>query len=357
MRPWLSVTGTRCTRCGPPSYLKRGQTPSPCTTNVTSLKPPRSLTRRPTASRRFQPVAAGVGQVHLEQVAGEEVGLLAALGAADLDDHVAPVVRVGRHQQLGAARRRRPPSAAVGVGQLGLEQRPLVAGRPRRAARGRRRRRPRAAAPAARRVDDGVELRGSGWSTRAQLGRVGGDAPGRRGAPRGRRAPAPWRRGGQGRRRRSDMAAVEATGASARSCRFLSCIDSSFLYRSCASTQSHTSAFQEETRCSSAPVPDRSSGRSTAAFDRAFDQLTSSLFAPPARRTPVVDAAWDDGVLRADRRPARHARATPSRVASPAARSRIDVDDRASCTWSAALRLGAAARPRAGDGHATSTAA
>ena len=43
MRPWLSVTGTRCTRCGPPSYLKRGHASSPWTENVTSLTPPRSL--------------------------------------------------------------------------------------------------------------------------------------------------------------------------------------------------------------------------------------------------------------------------------------------------------------------------
>ncbi len=43
MRPWLSVTGTRCTRCGPPSNLKRGQASVPWTENVTSLYPPRSL--------------------------------------------------------------------------------------------------------------------------------------------------------------------------------------------------------------------------------------------------------------------------------------------------------------------------
>ena len=28
-RPWLSVTGTRCTRWGPPSWCMRDQTPSP----------------------------------------------------------------------------------------------------------------------------------------------------------------------------------------------------------------------------------------------------------------------------------------------------------------------------------------
>ena len=44
---------------------------------------------------------AGVALVHLEEVAGEEVGLLAALGAADLDDDVAVVVGVlGQQQEL-----------------------------------------------------------------------------------------------------------------------------------------------------------------------------------------------------------------------------------------------------------------
>ncbi len=42
-RPWLSVTGTRCTRCGPPSNLKCCQASSPRTTNVTWLIPPSSL--------------------------------------------------------------------------------------------------------------------------------------------------------------------------------------------------------------------------------------------------------------------------------------------------------------------------
>ena len=43
IRPWDSVTGTRWTRCTPPSYFSRDQTPSPgaCrpdfTATVTSL--------------------------------------------------------------------------------------------------------------------------------------------------------------------------------------------------------------------------------------------------------------------------------------------------------------------------------
>ena len=36
MRPWLSVTGTRCTRCGPPSWCSRGHTPSPRNRKVMS---------------------------------------------------------------------------------------------------------------------------------------------------------------------------------------------------------------------------------------------------------------------------------------------------------------------------------
>ncbi len=37
--------------------------------------------------------------VHVEEVAGEQVGLFSALGPTDFNDHVAAVVRVGRQQQ------------------------------------------------------------------------------------------------------------------------------------------------------------------------------------------------------------------------------------------------------------------
>ena len=43
--------------------------------------------------------ALGVAGVHLEQVLGEEVGLLAPLGAPDLHDHVLVVVGVAGQQQ------------------------------------------------------------------------------------------------------------------------------------------------------------------------------------------------------------------------------------------------------------------
>jgi hypothetical protein len=42
MRPWLSVTGTRCTRWGPASCLSRLHTPLPLIRNVASLNPPMS---------------------------------------------------------------------------------------------------------------------------------------------------------------------------------------------------------------------------------------------------------------------------------------------------------------------------
>ena len=40
IRPWLSVTGTRCTRCTPRSNLKRLKTSLPTIMAITSLKPP-----------------------------------------------------------------------------------------------------------------------------------------------------------------------------------------------------------------------------------------------------------------------------------------------------------------------------
>ena len=48
----------------------------------------------------LEAVALGVVLVHPVEVAGPEVRLLAALGALDLDDHVATLVRVARQQQL-----------------------------------------------------------------------------------------------------------------------------------------------------------------------------------------------------------------------------------------------------------------
>ena len=84
--------------------------------------------------------ALGVAEVHVEEVAGEEVGLLAALGAADLDDDVAAVVGIlGKQQRLelfldGEDRARWRPRAHAGA-------RHALRARPPRAARWRWRRR------------------------------------------------------------------------------------------------------------------------------------------------------------------------------------------------------------------------
>ncbi len=40
MRPWVSVAGTRCTRCTPDSHLKTEYAPSPAISKLTSLRPP-----------------------------------------------------------------------------------------------------------------------------------------------------------------------------------------------------------------------------------------------------------------------------------------------------------------------------
>ncbi len=61
----------------------------------------------------LQAVALGEALVHAEEIAGPEVGLLAALGALDLDDHVATLVRVAWQEQfadLVGERRRRSVS-------------------------------------------------------------------------------------------------------------------------------------------------------------------------------------------------------------------------------------------------------
>ena len=100
---------------------------------MTSLSPPRSLGSDDSVST-FRPWRAGVRLVHLEEVAGEQVGLLTALGPADLDDHVAPGVGIGRHQQRPQLRLYGLQGVAGG-GQLGLQRGAFVAGGDRSAAR------------------------------------------------------------------------------------------------------------------------------------------------------------------------------------------------------------------------------
>ena len=109
MRPCDSVTGTRCTRCTPPSNFSRAQTPS----------------AGPGAGRLDRDgdvlVAAEIGlgggedlglpavpfrvpQVHPQQITGEQRRLLAALAGLDLDDDVLGVIRIPWGEQAGQLR-------------------------------------------------------------------------------------------------------------------------------------------------------------------------------------------------------------------------------------------------------------
>ena len=109
-RPWLSVAGTRCTRCGSGLVLE----PRP---RVVALHHERDLAHaahvRQLAGQHLHlpAVEVGVALVHLEEVGGPEVALLAALAAADLDDDVLAVAR----DRCGTSSSR---SLASSVGEL-----------------------------------------------------------------------------------------------------------------------------------------------------------------------------------------------------------------------------------------------
>src|SRR4030095_9026112 len=157
-RPWLSVAGTRCTRWGPAFCLRRGHAGSrrPPGGGRAGRHPTLALRRRHAlyamgtgfvleprprvrafhderdvavpahlgrlARQHFEapPSHLGVPAVHLEQVARPEVGLVAALRAADLHDHVLTVVGVPRDQQL-LERCLELGEAALALGELALQ--------------------------------------------------------------------------------------------------------------------------------------------------------------------------------------------------------------------------------------------
>ena len=105
MRPCDSVTGTRCTRCTPPSYFSRAQTPSPGSACRGLHRDRDVLVAAEVGLAGVEDLGLpalplGVAQVHAQQVAGEQRGLLAALPRLDLEDHVLVVVGVARQQQL-----------------------------------------------------------------------------------------------------------------------------------------------------------------------------------------------------------------------------------------------------------------
>ena len=98
MRPWLSVAGTRCTRCTPDSNFSRANTLRP----VISAMPSFSAAQLGVAVfQDLEPPAAklGVFLVHREQLSGEQPGLVTARRGADF--------------QNGATARPPHPSAAA----------------------------------------------------------------------------------------------------------------------------------------------------------------------------------------------------------------------------------------------------
>ena len=223
IRPWDSVTGTRWTRCGPALVLEAEP-------GVVALDQEGDLVE-PVALRRaggqhldLPALGRRVAGVHVVEVLGEEVGLLAALGPPDLHDHVAAGVGVAGHQQQpelllepghvrprpgpprpGPARARRPTSRSPSPGpSRGRTGRPRGRGssrRPPRARGGGARPRAGASGPTDRpgslssaRTDSYSRSRSTRRSLRRSLNtgrRVASPAPAPT-APAGGRGPARW---------------------------------------------------------------------------------------------------------------------------------------------------------------------
>ena len=124
-RPCDSVTGTRWTRCTPPSNFSRAYGASP------GSAVPSGLDRRGDGLvaaevglggvEHLDAPAAGLGVagVHPQQVAGEERGLLAALPRLDLEQRVLAVGGVAGHQQAAQPLTRGVAPLGEVVGLLG----------------------------------------------------------------------------------------------------------------------------------------------------------------------------------------------------------------------------------------------
>ena len=102
MRPCDSVTGTRCTRCTPPSNFSRPPHPAGLRRldRDADVLVAAEVARIAVEHLGGPALPLGVAQVHPQQIAGEQRRLLAALARLDLEDHVLVVVRVARQQQL-----------------------------------------------------------------------------------------------------------------------------------------------------------------------------------------------------------------------------------------------------------------
>ena len=93
IRPCDSVSGTRWTRCVPPSYLKTENAPWPFTAKTTSLNAARLVLAR-RERLRLEAAALRVAGEHPVEVARPERRLVAADALPDLDDHVLLVRRI-----------------------------------------------------------------------------------------------------------------------------------------------------------------------------------------------------------------------------------------------------------------------
>ena len=92
MRPELSVTGTRCTRCTPLSNFSFSNTFLPEMRATLSLMPPSSV-EPSSISSHFQPCGRVV-LVHAQKFRAKEAGLVAARAGAHFKHGVFAVVRV-----------------------------------------------------------------------------------------------------------------------------------------------------------------------------------------------------------------------------------------------------------------------
>ena len=143
MRPWLSVVGTRCTRCTPDSYFSRANTLRPVISAMPSFSPPSSVSSYSRISKR-QPRSFGVFLVHGEQLGGEQRRLVAAGRRAHFQDGGALVGLVLRQQRQadfvlqrrgsGPSGRRSSASASSRISGIGQQRTRLRPGRARRRA-------------------------------------------------------------------------------------------------------------------------------------------------------------------------------------------------------------------------------
>ena len=100
------MTGTRCTRCTPPSNFSRanGAVPgsgTPCALTANVVLDPAEVGIGRLDHLGSPAAGLGVSLVHPEEVTGEQGGFVSTLAGLDLQDDVGVVQRIARHEQLG----------------------------------------------------------------------------------------------------------------------------------------------------------------------------------------------------------------------------------------------------------------